>query len=399
MLIETADGEQKTILNSATPLRDESGEIVGAVNVSEDVTEAKAAGAARRRPAEEQVHRAQKMEAVGRLAGGIAHDFNNLLTGILSYSDLILQELRPADPIRADVEQIRDAGQRAANLTRQLLAFSRRQFLQPQVLSLNATVADLDPMLRRLLGPAVTLETELDPALGNVMIDPNRLEQVLVNLIVNAREAMPEGGRIRISSANWRDEAAPGQRAGGARPQEYVSVWVSDTGIGMDAATQSRIFEPFFTTKQAGSGTGLGLSTVYGIVEQSGGHITVESAPGQGATFRIQLPRHVRERAEPGAGDGRACCRANGDPPAGRRRGHGPLVGEAPPGAAWLHRHRGPTRRRGAEGGRGVGHPHRPGADRPGDAGDGRAGVGGAPAGEESGTQGALHVRLRRQDD
>ena len=199
---------------------------------------------------------------------------------------------RPADPIRADVEQIRDAGRRAANLTRQLLAFSRRQLLQPRVLSLNALITQLEPMLGRLAGPTVTLETELDPALGNVLVDPVRLEQVLVNLVVNAREAMPEGGRIRISSANWRDEAAPGQPGGGRRPQEHVSVWVSDTGVGMDAATQSHIFEPFFTTKQVGSGIGLGLSTAYGIVEQSGGYMTVESAPGQGATFGIHFPRH-----------------------------------------------------------------------------------------------------------
>ncbi len=291
VMIETVDGEQRTILNSATPLLDESGEIVGAVNISKDVTEAKTAETTRAR-LEEHVHRAQKMEAVGRLAGGVAHDFNNLLTGILSYSDLILQELRPADPIRADVEQIRDAGQRAANLTRQLLAFSRRQLLQPRVLSLNALVAELEPMLGRLAGPLVTIETELDPMLGNVLVDPARLEQVLVNLVVNAREAMPEGGRIRISSANWREEETPGQRGGGGQPQEFVSLWVSDTGIGMDADIQSRIFEPFFTTKPAGSGIGLGLSTAYGIVEQSGGNISVNSAPGEGSTFGVHFPRH-----------------------------------------------------------------------------------------------------------
>ena len=287
--IETADGEQKTILNSATPLLDESGEIVGAVNVSQDISATKAAEAARAH-LEDQVHRAQKMEAVGRLAGGIAHDFNNLLTGILSYSDLILQELRPADPLRADVEQIRDAGQRAANLTRQLLAFSRRQVLQPRVLSLNALVTELEPMLSRLAGPTVTIETELYPGLGSVLVDQARVEQVLVNLVVNAREAMPEGGRIRISSANWK-EAAAGQGGVASRQQEFASLWVSDTGVGMDAATQSRIFEPFFTTKQPGSGIGLGLSTAYGIVEQSGGNITVESAPGQGTTFGVHFPR------------------------------------------------------------------------------------------------------------
>jgi CheY-like chemotaxis protein len=160
-------------------------------------------------------------------------------------------------------------------------------------LSLNALVTQLEPMLGRLAGPAVTLETELDPALGNVLVDPARLEQVLVNLVVNAREAMPEGGHIRISSANRRVEAAPGERGGRVQPQEYVSLWVKDTGIGMDPDIKSRIFEPFFTTKPVGSGIGLGLSTAYGIVEQSGGHITVESAPGEGTTFGIHFPRHI----------------------------------------------------------------------------------------------------------
>ncbi|MDQ3222335.1 MAG: response regulator, partial [Gemmatimonadota bacterium] len=289
VMIETADGAQKTIRSSATPILDAAGEIVGAVNVTEDVTESKAAEATRTHQ-EEEARGAEKMEAIGRLAGGIAHDFNNLLTGILSYSDLIMQELRPADPIRADVEQIRDAGQRAASLTRQLLAFSRRQLLQPRVLSLNGHVAELEPMLGRLAGPGVTLETELQPSLGSVLVDPARLEQVLVNLVVNAREAMPDGGRLRISTTDWRPEPAPGQPERGVPAVGYVSIWVSDTGIGMDAPTQARIFEPFFTTKRAASGTGLGLSTAYGIVEQSGGKITVDSAPGQGATFGIHLP-------------------------------------------------------------------------------------------------------------
>jgi PAS domain S-box-containing protein len=290
--IETPDGAQKTIRSSATPILDPTGEIVGAVNVAEDITEAKAAEAARIRQ-EEEARRTEKMEAIGRLAGGIAHDFNNLLTGILNYSDLIMQELRPADPLRADVEQIRDAGQRAANLTRQLLAFSRRQLLQPRVLSLNASVSELEPMLGRLAGPGITLETELDPSLGSVLVDPARLEQVLINLVVNAREAMPEGGRLKISTGSWRPEPTSAQRESGAPPQGYVSLWVSDTGIGMDVPTQARIFEPFFTTKQAASGTGLGLSTVYGIVEQSGGKISVESAPGRGSTFGIHFPRYA----------------------------------------------------------------------------------------------------------
>jgi PAS domain S-box-containing protein len=292
VMVETAEGDQKTIRSSATPILDPIGEIVGAVSVLEDVTEKKGAEAARARQ-EEAARRAEKMEAIGRLAGGIAHDFNNLLTGILSYSDLIMQELRPADPLRADVEQIRDAGQRAAGLTRQLLAFSRRQLLHPRVLSLNAVVTKLEPMLGRLAGAGVTLEIDLDPSLGNVLVDPARLEQVLVDLVVNARDAMPEGGRLTIRTASSGPDPTSTPSEGGASPEGYVSLWVSDTGIGMDAATQARIFEPFFTTKPAASGAGLGLATVYGIVEQSGGRITVESAPGRGATFGIHFPRYA----------------------------------------------------------------------------------------------------------
>jgi len=285
--IETPDGAQKIIRNSATPILDDTGEIVGAVNVSEDITSTRAAEASRTREEEESL-RAEKMDAIGRLAGGVAHDFNNLLTGILSYSDLILQDLRPADPLRADVEQIRDAGQRAASLTRQLLAFSRRQVLQPRALSLSAAVTELEPMLSRLAGSSVRLELELDPGLGSVLLDPAVLEQALVNLVVNAKEAMPEGGRIGISTANSPPEGSQAKSA----PQGHVSLWVSDTGIGMDPVTQSHIFEPFFTTKRGTTGTGLGLSTVYGIVEQSGGTITVESAPDQGSTFGIHFPRY-----------------------------------------------------------------------------------------------------------
>jgi two-component system cell cycle sensor histidine kinase/response regulator CckA len=244
------------------------------------------------RRSEEELRQAQKMEAVGQLAGGIAHDFNNLLTGILSFSDLALQEVRPGDPIRSDIEQIRHAGQRAAALTRQLLAFSRRQILQPKVLSLNGVVDDLSGMLRRLLGNGLSLEIVADPGLWYVMADPGQLEQVLVNLIVNARDATPKGGRVTITTANCRVTPEGPERAGGVRPGTYATLSVVDTGIGMDIATQARIFEPFFTTKETGAGPGLGLSSVYGIVEQSGGHITVESAPGRGSTFTIYLPRH-----------------------------------------------------------------------------------------------------------
>jgi two-component system, cell cycle sensor histidine kinase and response regulator CckA len=333
LTVETADGAQRIIQNSAVPIRDAGGEIVGAVNLSEDVTGKKAAEAAQReqderqreqdeRQREEQLRQdrqqleeqqrqqdqelqAQKMDAIGRLAGGIAHDFNNLLTGILSYSDLILQELRPNDPMRADVEQIRDAGQRAAGLTRQLLAFSRRQLLHPRVVSLNTTVTELEPMLQRLLGAGARLETDLDPELGKVLADPAQVEQALVNLVLNAAEAMPEGGLLRITTSNLEPDPTGWQQENGTQPAGYVSLTISDTGIGMDDATRSRIFEPFFTTKRTASGRGLGLATVYGIVEQSGGQIAVESAPGQGTAFTIYLPRYWGPGAAVGTADQR----------------------------------------------------------------------------------------------
>ena len=279
ILIDTPTGERKSLRLSSIPLTSPAGEVLGAIVLASDVSAQKAREAAELQRGE-QLQQDQRLEAVGRLAGGIAHDFNNLLTGILSYSDLILQELRPGDPIRSDVEQIRDAGHRAAGLTRQLLAFSRRQLLHPRVLSLNAMVTELEPMLQRLLGTDVALVTELSPALGNVLVDPTQVEQALVNLILNARDALPAGGQVRIVTANAELEGEP-----------FVSLSVSDTGIGIDQATQARIFEPFFTTKQGG-GRGLGLSTVYGIVEQGGGRITVESAPAQGSTFTMYFPRY-----------------------------------------------------------------------------------------------------------
>lgn len=280
MLIQTPAGMVKTVRVTTLPLRSPEGAPGGAVMLAEDVTEEKTREAADRQR-DEQVQQFQRLEAVGRLAGGIAHDFNNLLTGILSYSDLILQELRPHDPIRLDVEQIRDAGQRAAGLTRQLLAFSRRQLLRPQVVSLNLTIAELEPMLQRLLGAEVALEMDPAPELGNILIDPSQVEQALVNLVLNARDAMPSGGRLRVWTANVESEDA-----------SYVRLGVGDTGVGMDAATRGRIFEPFFTTKHGGGGRGLGLSTVYGIVEQSGGRILVDSELGQGTTFTIDFPRY-----------------------------------------------------------------------------------------------------------
>jgi two-component system, cell cycle sensor histidine kinase and response regulator CckA len=256
-----------------------------------DINELKGAQEDLRR-SEEQLRQSQKMEAIGRLAGGIAHDFNNLLTAILGYSEVLLHRLPAPDPLRRDVEEIKKAGDRAAALTRQLLAFSRRQVLQPKVLDLNAVVANMENMLRRLIGEDVELVTVLGRNLGAVKADPGQLEQVIVNLVVNARDAMPQGGWLTIETA--RSESP--EEAGGYRPTVgWVVLTVMDTGVGMDAETQAHLFEPFYTTKEAGKGTGLGLSTVYGIVTQSGGRIRVESAPGKGTTFRVYLPRAEQE--------------------------------------------------------------------------------------------------------
>jgi two-component system, cell cycle sensor histidine kinase and response regulator CckA len=274
------------------PIMGAAGAIEGAIVLNQDVTEQRAAEEALRR-SEEQLRQAQKMEAVGQLAGGIAHDFNNLLTAILSYCELLLEEIRQGDPIRGDIEQIRQAGQRAAGLTRQLLAFSRRQVLQPKVLSLNAVVESTDGMLHRLIGADILLEIRCEPGLWHVLADPGQLEQVLVNLVVNARDAMPRGGRILVTTQNRELRADSLLRGNGVRPGSYVALTVRDTGVGIDPANHARVFEPFFTTKEPGKGTGLGLSTVYGIVQQSGGHVAVESAPGEGAMFTVLLPRHL----------------------------------------------------------------------------------------------------------
>jgi two-component system cell cycle sensor histidine kinase/response regulator CckA len=250
-----------------------------------------------RRNLEEQVRVAQKMEAIGQLAGGVAHDFNNLLTVIGTYSSLMMEEFPPGDPKRDDIEEVYSAAKRAATLTRQLLAFGRRQLLDARLINLNDIVGGLEKMLRRVISAEITLDIKLDPELGTIHADAGQMEQAIMNLVVNARDAMPGGGRLTIETMNVEQppDTDPGSRRAGAGrrrvPRPKVLVRVSDTGVGMDEATIARMFEPFFTTKPAGKGTGLGLATTYGIVKQTGGMITVRSKPGEGAVFELTFRR------------------------------------------------------------------------------------------------------------
>lgn len=254
---------------------------------------------------EEQLRQVQKMDALGRLAGGVAHDFNNLLTVIKGNSDLALERLKPADPVRVNCEQIRRVADRAALLTRQLLAFSRRQMLQPKILDLNELIVEMGRLLQRLLREDIEYRVQLGEPLGRVQADPGQMQQVLLNLIVNASDAMPKGGTLTIETENVSVDTRYAQLRPPLAPGNYVMLAVSDTGFGMDANVKARIFEPFFTTKEPGKGTGLGLATVYGVVKQSSGCIFVDSAPGVGARFEIYLPQAVA-KAEAVAGDERA---------------------------------------------------------------------------------------------
>jgi signal transduction histidine kinase len=257
---------------------------IAAIAIERDRAEAKL------RHNEEQLRQAQKMEAVGRLAGGVAHDFNNILSVVLSASQAVIEELEPGAPLREELETIHAAGERASTLTRQLLAFSRQQLLAPRVVDLNDVVTGLEPLLRRLVDDDVSLAFERAAGPATVLADPGQLEQVIVNLVINARDAMPEGGVVTIETAIVELDGARAAALHGVPPGRYVVLTVDDSGQGMDAATRARIFEPFFTTKVNGRGTGLGLSTVYGIVTQSGGHVSVDSAPGAGATFTLHFP-------------------------------------------------------------------------------------------------------------
>jgi two-component system cell cycle sensor histidine kinase/response regulator CckA len=277
-------------LARVTPIRAVNGEFQSVCLLARDISD--------RRKLETQLVQSQKMEAVGQLAGGVAHDFNNLLGIILGYAEILEDEFKEGHPLQKPVAQIVKAGQSAASLTRQLLAFSRQQMLEPRILNLNSVISDIEKLARRVIGEDIVLNTVLDSTLGLTKADPVQIEQVILNLVVNARDAMPEGGRIIIETSNVELDDAYVLHRPNAVPGEYVLLAVTDTGVGMDAETQARAFDPFFTTKEKGKGTGLGLATVYGIVKQSGGWIWLYSEENQGTTVKIYLPRIASKIAD-----------------------------------------------------------------------------------------------------
>jgi two-component system, cell cycle sensor histidine kinase and response regulator CckA len=277
------DDSDFPVFLSTGQVKDTQGQVIGILGIAQDITD--------RKRLEEQLFVSQKMEAVGLLAGGVAHDFNNLLSVIMGYSDLILDGFPPDDPRWQQVQQIKKAGLRATSLTRQLLAFSRKQVFQPKVLDINALLTDFNKMLRRMVGEDIELVSVLKPGLGQTKADPGQIEQVIMNLVVNSRDAMPTGGQLIIETANEDLDEAYRRSHPPVQPGRYVMISVTDTGVGMDRKTQARIFEPFFTTKEQGRGTGLGLAVVYGIVKQSEGYIWVYSELGKGTTFKIYFPR------------------------------------------------------------------------------------------------------------
>jgi signal transduction histidine kinase/CheY-like chemotaxis protein len=282
------DGKPLDVALTVSPIRDERGQVIETSTVAHDLSQ--------RRHLEDQLLQAQRIEAIGMLAGGVAHDFNNLLTIINGYSELLQRTLPPDVPGQDMVREILRSGERAASLTRQLLAFSRRQKLQPVPLDLNLLVTELERLLRRLIGEDIELVTVLDPELGRILADPGQIEQVIMNLVVNARDAMPTGGTLTLETKAVELDAAGAPSRTEIKPGRYATLAVSDTGCGMDAETQARIFEPFFTTKNTGKGTGLGLSMVYGIVKHCGGLIQVCSEVGLGTTFKVFFPLHGQGR-------------------------------------------------------------------------------------------------------
>jgi PAS domain S-box-containing protein len=281
--IRHKDGRWLTLESTASVVRNRDGEVTRLVIVNRDITE--------RKQLEEQLYRSQKLEAIGRLSGGVAHDFNNLLGLMIGYSEALQERIPPDDPYREAVDEIQNAGKRAAALTQQLLAFSRKQVLEPRILNVNTIIADVEKMLRRLLGEDIEMQLVLAPDTSSVKADRSQIEQVILNLVVNARDAMPDGGKLIIETGNWELDRSTVLRHPYVIPGPYAMLKVTDTGCGMDAELQSHIFEPFFTTKEKGKGTGLGLATAYGVIKQSGGYIWVDSEVGKGTTFRIYLPQ------------------------------------------------------------------------------------------------------------
>ena len=289
--IRHKNGEWRVLESTASAVRNAQGEVEKLIIVNRDITE--------RRQLEQQLLLSQRLEAVGKLSGGIAHDFNNILGVIIGYSEALQETIGVDDPMREAVDEIEKAGQRAAALTQQLLAFSRKQVLEPKILDLNSIVADVEKMLRRLIGADVELEIISDPTLGKVKADRGQIEQVILNLAVNARDAMEQGGTLRIETRDADLDANDAKRLRYVVPGRYVMLQVSDTGMGMSAEVQSHIFEPFYTTKEQGKGTGLGLATVYGVIKQSGGYIWLQSEIGKGSTFQVYLPRAEGAAADP----------------------------------------------------------------------------------------------------
>ena len=281
--IRHKSGEWRVLESTASAVRDSAGAVEKLIIVNRDITE--------RRHLEQQLLLSQRLEAVGKLSGGIAHDFNNILGVIIGYSEAMLQKMAPDDPLREAVNEIEKAGQRAAALTQQLLAFSRKQVLEPKILDLNSIVADVEKMLRRLIGEDIDLKIVPSQSLGKVKADRGQIEQVILNLAVNARDAMPRGGQLKIQTANVDLDETAARSLRYVVPGRYVMLQVSDTGTGMTPEVQAHIFEPFYTTKEQGKGTGLGLATVYGVIKQSGGYILLHSEVGKGARFDVYLPR------------------------------------------------------------------------------------------------------------